>query len=36
MNNTPHLGQSISMGVVLFIASFSIIGLMALQSGALR
>ncbi len=34
--NSRHLGESVSMGVVLFLASFSIIGLMALQSGALR
>jgi len=34
--NTPHLGQSISMGIVLLLASLSLVGLMALQSGALQ
>ena len=34
--NSPHLGQSVSMGVVLLLASLSIVGLMTLQSGVLR
>jgi hypothetical protein len=36
MKSSQHLGQSLSMGLLLVVSSIGIVGLVALQSGALR
>ncbi len=36
MKSSKHLGQSFGMGLLLVVSSLGIVGLMTLQSGALR
>jgi hypothetical protein len=36
MKSSKHLGQSLSMGLLLFVSSIGIVGLMAFQSGAFK
>lgn len=36
MKRSKHLGQSLALGALLLISSLGLIGLMTMQSGALR
>lgn len=36
MKSAKHLGQSLSMGLLLAVSSLGVVSLIAMQSGALR